>query len=133
MQSQSAPALVRLLIFSGQPDPEWALDEESRDQLAARLRDAVGNRKSNPPPPPQLGYRGFLVRPGTKERAALPEFTVWQGVLTVGSDSRAQHWQDVAGIEQMLLGQARERGLGEVLDYFGAGKEDQDQKPWMTR
>jgi len=124
--------IVRLLIFSGRPDPEWTLDDEARDQLLGRVREALGKEESNPPPAASLGYRGFLVRT-TRPTAAPPEFTVFRGVLTVGAASRAAHWRDIANVEELLLTQARERGYGDALDLFGAGPKGKHQEPAMQR
>ena len=129
MESQEPSVTVRLLIFSGRPDPEWTLDEESKDQLSSRLHEALGREDSNPPPPPRLGYRGFLVRPSRAAASELPEFTVFRGVLTVGAGARARHSRDAAGVEELLLAQARERGYGEALDVFGAGARGKPQEP----
>lgn len=126
MESQQPSVIVRLLIFSGRPDPEWALDENAGNELFTRVREAFGREKSNPPPPPSLGYRGFLVKPA---RTDMAEFTVSNGVLTVGSGRQATHWRDVTGVEELLLTQARERGYGEALDLFGAGPKERTQGP----
>jgi hypothetical protein len=126
MESQEPSTIVRLLIFSGRPDPEWMLDDEARDQLSARVREALGKEESNPPPPAGLGYRGFLVRTA-RPVSQLPEFTVFRGVLTAGAGQRAAHWRDIAGVEELLLTQARERGYGDALDLFGAGSRGKSQ------
>jgi len=128
MESQETSAIVRLLIFSGRPDPEWGLDSELTEQLAARVREVLGKEQGNPPPPAGLGYRGFLVRPA-RSGSSLPEFTTFRGVLTVGAGPRATYWRDIAGVEQLLLTQARERGFGEALDLFGAGPKGHTQDP----
>jgi hypothetical protein len=129
MESQEPSTIVRLLIFSGRPDPEWTLDDEARDQLSARVREALGKEESNPPPPAGLGYRGFLIRTARPAASPLPEFTVFRGVLTVGAGQRAAHWRDLAGVEELLLTQARERGYGDALDLFGAGSKGKSQEP----
>ena len=128
MESQEASAIVRLLIFSGRPDPEWGLDSETTEQLASHVREALGKEQSNPPPAAGLGYRGFLVRP-TRPSSSLPEFTMFRGVLTVGAGPRATYWRDIAGLEELLLTQARERGFGDALDLFGAGAKGRTQEP----
>jgi hypothetical protein len=117
---QSSPT-VRLLVFSGKPDPEWPLDNDTRDQLLARVRDVVGKKEGGSPPLPKLGYRGFLVRPSRYDATGFPEFSVSHGVVTTGGGRNMRHWQDVAGIEEMLLAQARERGFGELLTDVGFG------------
>lgn len=129
MEPQEPSVTVRLFIFSGRPDPEWTLDDEARDLLLSRVRDAIGKEHSNPPPPSGLGYRGFLVRPGRPGVSELPEFTVFSGVLTVGAGPRATYSRDVAGVEELLLAQARERGYGEALDMFEAGSKGRTQGP----
>ena len=128
MESQEPSTIVRLLIFSGRPDPEWTLDDEARDQMTGRVREALGKERSNPPPPAGLGYRGFLVRT-TRPTASPPEFTVFRGVLTVGAGPRATHWRDIAGLEELLLTQARERGYGDALELFGAFSPGRTQGP----
>lgn len=125
MEQQKPSATVRLLIFAGRPDPEWALDENRTNELFAGLRGALVE-KSNPPPPPGLGYRGFLVQSAHPE---VPEFTVFNGVLTVGPGRKATHFRDVNGLEQLLLGWAQELGYGEALDRFGAGLRQPSQGP----
>jgi hypothetical protein len=129
MESQEPPLIVRLLIFSGRPDPEWTLEDDAKDQLLAKAREAWGREEINPPPPGRLGYRGFLVRPSRASAMQLPEFKVFRGVLTVGAGPRAAHRQDVAGVEELLLAQARERGFGEALEVFGAGSKGKTQGP----
>lgn len=50
---------VELDIFSGRPNPRWALDGPAAERLRelhARLRLFEGS----PPEPPGLGYRGFV-------------------------------------------------------------------------
>jgi hypothetical protein len=103
MESQETSAIIRPLIFSGRPDPEWELDKNGAEQLASRVREGLGKEESNPPPAAGLGYRGFLVRPTRFAPPSLPEFTVFRGVLTVGSGPRAAHSRDIAGVEEMLL------------------------------
>lgn len=125
MEQQQPSGTVRLLIFSGRPDPEWALDENRTNVLFAGLRGALVE-KSNPPPPSSLGYRGFLVKTAHPE---VPEFTVFNGVLTVGAGGKATHFRDVNGIEQLLLTWARELGYGEALNLFGAGLKQPTQGP----
>lgn len=120
---------VRLLIFSGRPDPEWTLDGQARDELSGRVRETLGAEESNPPPPAGLGYRGFLVKSRPQAQPRLPQFTVFRGVLTVDSGLRTAHWRDVAGVEDLLLTQARERGYGEALDLFGAGAKGKGGQP----
>lgn len=109
---------IRLLIFSGRPDPEWVVEQKE----AAAVRELlVGlDERTNPPPPAGLGYKGFLVQLA-RETSELPtEIHVFRGVVTANPGSRARHLRDTTGLETWLLEDARRRGWGEVLDVAGA-------------
>jgi hypothetical protein len=111
---------VVLQVFSGRPDPSWALDSEELGAVTERVAAARRSKSSEEPPPPVLGYRGFRVenRAGVEE---LPEaLSVWRGVI-VASDPRrgVETWADVAGLEGWLLEDARRRGHGELLAAAG--------------
>lgn len=112
---------VRLLIFSGRPDPEWALDGDAVGDLMGRLRETLAGEESNPPPPSVLGYRGFLVRARSADRSLPTEFRVFRGVITAEDGRRGRHMRDAAGLEEFLLEDARRRGYGDVLDESGVG------------
>lgn len=122
MEPQESSVIVRLLIFSGRPDPEWTLEGEARDQLLARVREARGKEETNAPPVGGLGYRGFLITPTRPAALDLPELRVFRGVLSVGAGPKAPNWRDVTGVEDLLLNQAREKGFGDALEVFGAGR-----------
>ena len=119
MALQEGSVSARLLIFSGRPDPEWVLDEAAIAELAARVARSVGGERSQTPPRGGLGYRGVLVR----NRAGVPglpvEFLVYRGVLSEQAGLQPRAWRDMAGIEALLLGEARKQGFGEVLNAVG--------------
>lgn len=108
---------AQLKIFSGRPDPEFELPAAVAAELSNRLQSAVGESPSEPPPLGGLGYRGFAVG----EDLERPAYEVFAGVITEVSDGENRHWLDTAGLEDLLITQAREAGLGELLDAVGLG------------
>jgi hypothetical protein len=116
--SRSVP--VRLLIFSGRPDPEWSVDGDALDALAERARAAVGKERAYPPQPGGLGYRGFLVRNDEAVPELPSEFLVFHGAIIERPGAAARYWRDAAGLEEWLLDDARRRGHGEILAAAGA-------------
>jgi hypothetical protein len=111
--------VVRLLVFSGRPDPEWTLDPDEEMALLGKLATSrTRARITAAPPRDRLGYLGFEIdRPGAT--AGTREITTaHRGVV---SDVRAtgqgglEHRPDVDDIEQELLDQARRRGFDPLL------------------
>jgi hypothetical protein len=111
--------LAQLMIFSGRPDPTFELPDEALNELASRVADVVGAAPSDGPPEGGLGYRGFRIT-NVEGRSDLPdEFEVFRGILTESAQGTPRHWADGAGVEALLLTQARDAGLGELLDAAG--------------
>jgi hypothetical protein len=79
-----ATAEVELDIFSGRPNPTWALTDSQTASLLEML-DGLPQTESEPRPG-DLGYRGMIVRlRGAKAR----EITVHTGVAAVNGGSHA--------------------------------------------
>jgi hypothetical protein len=110
---------VRLLIFSGRPDPEWTISTEEWTNLLAQARGDSDRARVQPAPTGGLGYRGFEVySPST--RTDLPRVVaINRGVVTEQSEAQALSWQDASSLEQQLLNQARQQGYGNLLDSLG--------------
>lgn len=118
MEQGRSNVSVRLLVYSGRPDPEWELGDEAVKGLRERLGKVLDGERTNPPPHGNLGYRGFLVR--SDGRAGLPrELTVFRKVVTENDGRSSRHWRDDAGVEDMLLGDARAHDHGELLTALG--------------
>lgn len=113
-------ATVQLLVFSGRPDPEWTTEATEVEALSSAVSGVVGGqRHDGTPPEGGLGYRGIRVV-NAGGAAGLPaSFTVFQGVLTDGSDGTS--WVGAGALENQLLAAARQRGYGEILDSLGVG------------
>ncbi len=119
MNPQADRLTIRLLIHSGRPDPEWAPGEDVVDKLDSLVQEVTAGQQVDGPPPPVLGYRGFLVQ-NLGKRASLPDsFTVFRGIFSAHRGAKTQHFQDTARIEQFLLEEARGRDLGETLEALG--------------
>ena len=119
MESQEQPISVRLLVFSGRPDPEWPLDEAAVAALTERVQKTVGGERIHPPPAGGLGYRGFFVNSKGKEPVLPASFVVFSGVLIEQPGARAAYWRDSGGVEEFLLAEARQRGFDRMLDALG--------------
>jgi hypothetical protein len=112
---------VRLFVYSGRPDPEFQLDDAVAADLLDRLgRIPQGQRpeaiEAVAPPPPQLGYRGLLVRLAD---ADLDQLLVYGGVIRFRREGRQYSWRDTTGIEQGLLEQAVRHGHQDLLESMG--------------
>jgi len=124
VSSQEGDFQVRLLLFSGKPDPEWYVNGEASRELRERAHTSIGEiQERRPPATSVLGYRGFLVMNIGRISDIPEEFRVYRGVLSQNPGTRAIHWRDMGQVEQFLLREARERGFGEALEAFGAGTE----------
>jgi hypothetical protein len=111
-----ASAEVQLLIFSGRPDPEWAVEGDSLQELVDRARTTIGREPAYPPQRGGLGYRGFIIRHQEEDALDLPrELSVFHGVVTTHPAAQGTHWRDVSGLESWLTEQARDKGYGEIL------------------
>jgi hypothetical protein len=103
---------VQLDVFSGEPNPQW----RPTSTEAAQILDLL--HKLHPlegvePPPPRLGYRGFILSVGHADSARL--YDVGFGlVVTRPSPHRLFTWRD-DGLEALLLEQARRYGQDHIL------------------
>jgi hypothetical protein len=127
MATQDRGVTVRLLVFSGRPDPEWTLGPGEAEELAALVRQGRGGEKAGAVRRERLGYRGFLVRSGGALADLPAEIVVTDGVVTENPGPREVNRRDTAGLEQALLRQATERGYGEVLAALGRSPGGQER------
>jgi len=101
-------AEVQVDVFSGRRNPHWTLSGEPLRELERRL-DGLPEAEE-PPDPPGLGYRGFLIE---GSRAQVRAF---RSVIIVMREGRTSAFKDERGLEQYLLNQAREHGYAELLE-----------------
>lgn len=114
MKNNKLTIEVELNIFSGRPNPRWELSESQIDELKPKIRMPLP--RTAPKTMMQLGYRGFaIVNPN--KIADLPELIyVRSGVLTIMDGNTASHYEDGNNVEEWLFDQAREHGLGKIVD-----------------
>ena len=111
--------VVRLLVFSGRPDPEWVIDTDEDTVIVAKLAAARrGTRLTAAAAarPSRLGYRGFMIdrpgaTPGTRDVTIVHAGVVNDVRLTGAGVPRA----DTDRLEDELLAHARRRGFGDLL------------------
>jgi hypothetical protein len=107
--ADGSEVLVTLDVFSGRPNPSWALSTVEAEQLERRLEGLP--RRHQPPPPGGLGYRGFTIA----RSQSLPEVAVANGVVTIRGQPDS-HFDDVHGVEGWLREQARAKGHGPLVE-----------------
>ena len=116
--------VIRLLVFSGRPDPSWEISGASAESLANALKVAAKGESAYRTALPGLGYRGFLIQvvdTGEGQKT----YQVYRGVVTESVGPRERYFVDSAGIEKRLLDDARERGYGDMLKALNV--EDADR------
>ena len=122
---------VVLDIYSGQPNPQWELSDEQVEELSRRLEESRQEPRGERRKPPYLGYRGFIIR-NPKLQAGLPyEIEAHGGSLAVteteegarGDDRRLEFYEDVGGIHDWLLEEARRRDFSEEIAAMGGPRE----------
>jgi hypothetical protein len=99
--SRSAEWLAQALVFSGRPDPAWAVPGSTVEKLL-ELWANLPPRPEHPPEPPPLGYRGCLLR--------APDGRIWRsfgGVVTLADGHPTQARADPdRRFERLLLATA---------------------------
>ncbi|NGP89902.1 hypothetical protein [Fodinibius halophilus] len=109
-------------LFSGRPNPKITLENDLAAEFSEMIHAAIGKEAANPPPAPKLGsYYGFTVtmpRNKAQELELPQQIRINNGVLTVTRNKEENHWRDVANIEELLIKQAYEEGLGDLLQKF---------------
>jgi hypothetical protein len=115
---------VRLLIFSGRPDPEWTIDPQEWTTLFTEARRTGEQERLQAPPPGGLGYRGFQIYRHQAQARLADSVTVYQGVVSERTGTQTFHWRDRSSLEQRLLDQARRQGYGNLLDAVGVGSQE---------
>ena len=107
----SEPKLrVELNVFSGRPNPSWALAPEEAGQLFERVRSLTPGGEAAAP---RLGYQGFTVY-RMEGGSPAPWLEVGAGTVRVTEGGRPGLYRDT-GIEEWLREQAAGRGFGALV------------------
>jgi hypothetical protein len=122
---------VMLDIYSGRPNPSWALSERQIEELRGLLEASTEQRREDSVVTPYLGYVGFVIT-NHRQLAGIPyRVRIYGGVLTVtekkeekvkeGYEGTAKttYYADTHRIESWLLEQAVEHGYAEAIEKMG--------------
>jgi hypothetical protein len=114
---------VELEVFSGRKNPRWVLEPDRQAKALALLekKDPAAIPASAPP---QLGYRGFILRVEGGTLLTAREIRVRGVVASVGSGRDMRHFM-VPGVEELLVESAVQNGHEAVLSAF---RKPSDQK-----
>ncbi len=114
---------AEMLVFSGNADPTFTLDDAQTGQLSALVAQNVGGiaTPAQQEEPSILGYRGFRLSGATTELGGFSGITITGGTVIAVSPDGLSSFPDAAGCEQQLLADARQHGLGDLLDELGLG------------
>jgi len=112
--AQEKGITVRVLLFSGRPDPTYELGDS---QVIERLKAVVAGAKrldsydKESVIPANIGYKGILVS-NPEKRAGLPvRFAVYKGTIEL-MDGQKRFLEDKGGaVEKMLMDEAIRKGV----------------------
>ncbi len=111
MQPTAAPdgVEVRVLLFSGRPDPTFVLPEARLAELTRALNSARENREFQGETvlPSRLGYKGFLLLNPARQAGLPTEIAVYRGDIEVAAEPR-RFLADGGALEQWLVERAQE-------------------------
>lgn len=128
---QNEGITVRVGIFSGRPNPEMTLVDDTADTAANMLREAIGSQPTHPQPRPKLGsFHGFqlTIAPRLAREYGLPAHaSVYEGVIAEPESKSDAGWRDVAGLERFLLQHAVRSDYGDLLERVGVDTSGVDE------
>jgi len=105
---------VRVLLFSGRPDPVYTLDDAGMiEKLKAGLKNAKTIEKFDEPTiiPSILGYKGIFVRNPQKIAGLPAQFALYDGMVEI-RDGQQKFLADTGRkMENMLLDEAVRKGV----------------------
>jgi hypothetical protein len=104
---------IELDVFSGRPNPSWQMTAEESAEFRHRTSSLPKTEKLSDEG--GLGYRGFVISDSGKAVGTPSNIRVYKGVLTINGDGTEDHYNDVNGVEQLLLRQAHNHGYGELV------------------
>jgi hypothetical protein len=114
MENKKSTIEVVLDIFSGESNPRWVLSETQTDELKSKLSGSL--LSGTPKTPPQLGYRGYLIRNLSKASVIPDEILVYGGVLTFFDRKHGTAtYKDLNHIEAWLISQTQKTGYDRLI------------------
>ena len=98
---------VELDVFSGRPNPQWALTEQETARVEELLRDLPSEPGASTES--ALGFRGFILSDGKRR------VTVGGGFVRFEEGADKPVRRDANGLEKYLRELANARGYGALL------------------
>jgi hypothetical protein len=92
---------ARALIFSGRPDPTWALPESAQHEFESTWARLLAVDSVEPVPPPVLGYRGVEVDSNDGRT-----WIVTRGIATMTKPTSSARRDDENSLERLVLSTA---------------------------
>jgi hypothetical protein len=105
---------VRVLLFSGRPDPTYVLDDT---QLIEKLKvDIAGAKRlddygKQTVIPANIGYKGILVSNPEKWAGLPARFAVYNGAIELMDDQKRFLEDSGGAVEKLLLDEAIRKGV----------------------
>jgi hypothetical protein len=128
---------VMLDIYSGRPNPSWALSDRLIEELRTLIAANVEQLRENRFVTPYLGYSGFIIT-NHQQLVGIPyRMRVYGGVLTVTEEkakednnerSKTTYYDDTHRLEAWLLEQAVEHGYADAIERMGGTHQDRDER-----
>jgi hypothetical protein len=115
---QATRYLAGVSIFSGRPDPTWAVTENVAERLEALWTSLEkSTQEQQPPSPPPLGYRGCFL----KDAAEGLEWSAYKGLVMLKSRTGVEARHDESRRFESTLLESAPEGLipHEVLENEG--------------
>jgi hypothetical protein len=117
--AEQGDIVVRVLLYSGQPDPAYNLDNE---EAIEAVREALSSAKvserydKETVIPSILGYKGILVT-NPEKREGLPDmFAVYHGMIEVSGEQKRFLLDENRRLEKMLIDGAMKKDV--IDDVF---------------
>jgi hypothetical protein len=114
-QSKASRMQIELDVFSGRPNPTWALSDQEGKEFLAKFK-ALTASDSHKPHYDGLGYRGFKVT----EFQDYDKVTVLEGIVEARRGEKTYRWRDQEKtLEKYLLKLAKDHvdeGIYKVVE-----------------
>lgn len=109
--------IVRVLLYSGRPDPEYVLDQQRDSELITRVYEYLNGATEAPSPasgtviPSILGYKGIHIRNPERLGGLPPQFAIYRGNVEVRDEEISFAADPERRLETVLLNTALRKGL----------------------
>jgi len=103
---------VELDVFSGQPNPSWTLTEDAILNIEQKMKNLPEIAETSGFENDALGFRGFILTVKNSVQKKDTKLRVYKGHIFFDT---GKSFQDIQGIEQLLIQQAKDHGFESLL------------------